>query len=97
MELITVAAFKAHARIDGEDQDSAITAIVDAANAHVAGFLDIAEDDVPTYEPPADVKQATLLIASHWFENREDSFPGTIHEVPLDAHEVLLNHRGWAF
>lgn len=95
MELTTVADFKEHARIDGDDQDSAITAIVDAANAHVTGFLTI--EDEEAYEAPADVKQASLLIASHWFENREDSFPGTIHKVPLDAHEILLNHRGWAF
>lgn len=96
MELITVAEFKAHARIDGDDQDAAIGAIVDAANDHVSGFLDV--DDPASYEPPADIKQAALLIAAHWFENREEVNVGNIvTEFPAAAQEILLNHRGWAF
>lgn len=97
MEIITVAGFKDHARIDYDDADDEVQAKVDAANEYVSGLLGVDDADSPPYEPPADVKQATLQIAAHWFENREDSFPGNINEIPLDAQDILVNHRGWAF
>jgi uncharacterized phage protein (predicted DNA packaging) len=97
MEIITLDEFKDHARIDFDDMDTEIQAKVDAANEYVSKMLDIAEDDLPDYEPPDDLKQAVMMIAAHWYENREDTYPGSINEVPLDAQEILLNHRGWAF
>lgn len=97
MEIITLEEFKAHARIMHDDEDADIQGKVDAANEYVSGLLDVAEDEVPDYEPPADVKQAVLLVAGHWLENREETFPGSINDIPLDAQEILLNHRGWAF
>lgn len=95
MELITLAGFKAHARIADNSEDTAASQIVNAANEYVTGLLDL--DDAESYEPPADVKQAALLISAHWWENRDNSFPGNIEDIPLDAEEILLNHRGWAF
>lgn len=97
MEIITLAEFKDHSRIEYDDTDVEVQAKVDAANEYVSTLLDIAPADLPNYVPPADVKQATLQIAAHWFENREDSFPGNINDIPLDAQDILINHRGWAF
>jgi len=95
MEIITLEEFKEHARIVTDDEDTAIQFKVDAANAYVSSFLPAPED------PPAaiadEVKQATLQIASDWWENRENSFPGQIQEIPLDAMEIILNHREFAF
>lgn len=95
MELITLAGFKAHARLVDNSEDVAASQIVNAANDYVTGLLDL--DETEPYVPPADVKQAALLIAAHWWENRDNSFPGSIDDIPLDAEEILLNHRGWAF
>lgn len=95
MELVTVAEFKDHARIFHDDEDLEIEIKVAAANEYVSGMLDLFEGE--PYDPPADVLQATLMIAAHWYENRENSFPGNINDIPLDAQEILLNHRGWAF
>lgn len=95
MELITLEEFQGHARIVDDSEDDAAEQIVAAANEYVTGLLCI--DDEEPYEPPADLKQAVLLIASHWWENRDNSFPGNIQDIPLDASEILLNHRGWAF
>ncbi|MDX8517967.1 head-tail connector protein [Mesorhizobium dulcispinae] len=95
MELITLAEFKEHARIVATDEDSAIQLKVDAANAYVSSFLPAPTD--PPAAIPDEVRQATLQIASTWWETREDIVPGQIAEVPLDAMEILINHREWSF
>lgn len=97
MELITLTEFKNHARIMHNDEDADIQGKVDAANEYVSGLLDIDPDELPDYEAPHEVKQAALMIAAHWLENRENTYPGAVLDVPLDAQEILLNHRGWAF
>jgi uncharacterized phiE125 gp8 family phage protein len=42
---------------------------------------------------PPTVKQAILLIASHWYENREASSPLQIRDVPLGYQWLLDSHR----
>ena len=39
------------------------------------------------------VKQAIILIASHWYENREASSPLQIRDVPLSYQWLLDSHR----
>lgn len=94
MELITLAQFKAHARIDGTDEDAAAQVKVDAASGYVVSFLGTLPVD---WVPPDELVQATLLIASHWWEHRETTFAGNLLDIPLDASEILLNHRTWSF
>ena len=95
MELITLAEFKDHARIMHDDEDTEIQIKVDAANAYVSGFLSV--EDEAAYDPPADIKQATLMIAAHWFENRENTYAGSLETVPLDAEQIIANYRCWSF
>lgn len=95
MELIDLEEFKTHARIDFDDEDDAAQQMVEAANEYVTGMLDIHEGE--PYSAPADVRQATLMIAAHWWEQRETAVPGSLHDIPIDAQEILINHRGWAF
>ncbi|MQX28872.1 head-tail connector protein [Sinorhizobium meliloti] len=94
MELITLAQFKAHARIDGTDEDAAAQLKVDAANGYVVSFLGTLPVD---YVAPDELVQATLMIASHWWEHRETTFAGDLLDIPLDASEIIANHREWAF
>ncbi|MCM5691432.1 head-tail connector protein [Sinorhizobium meliloti] len=94
MELITIQQFKEHARIDGTDEDAAAQVKVDAANAYVTSFLGTLPVD---YVAPDELVQATLMIASTFWEHRENTFAGSIAEIPLDAAEIIANHREWAF
>ncbi|MFQ6181650.1 head-tail connector protein [Sinorhizobium meliloti] len=94
MELITLAQFKEHARIDGTDEDAAAQLKCDAANAYVLSFLGTLPVD---WVAPDELVQATLLIASHWWEHRESTFAGNLIDIPLDASEIIANHREWAF
>lgn len=93
MDIITLAEFYAHTRITDGAEDASAQAIVDAANDYVSGLIDPATD----YVAPGDVKQATLLIAAHWWERRETAGLDSLHDIPLNAAAVLVNHRSWSF
>lgn len=93
MNIITLSEFKDHTRIFHDDEDSEIQIKIDGANEYVSGFLDFGDGE----EIPADLKQATLMIAAHWFENRETASPEGLHDIPLNAFEILNNYRGWSF
>jgi hypothetical protein len=95
MELITLEQFKEHARIDGDDEDAAAQVKVDAANRYVSSFL---ADPLPTdWEAPEDLVQATLMICGHFWEHRETTFAGNLLDIPLNASEIIANHREWSF
>lgn len=49
--------------------------------------------DVGQEHVPPTVKQAILLIASHWYENREATSPLQIRDVPLSYQWLLDSHR----
>ncbi len=93
MEIISLTEFYAHTRITDDAEDNSAQAIVDAANDYVSALIDPDEG----YVPPADVKQATLLIAAHWWERRETAGVDSLHDIPLNASAVLVNHRSWSF
>ncbi len=93
MDIIDLSEFQAHVRITDTDEDASAQAIVDAANAYVTALIAPDED----YVPPADVKQATLLIAAHWWERRETAIAEGLHDIPLNAANILVNHRSWSF
>ncbi|TXG78001.1 phage gp6-like head-tail connector protein [Candidatus Dojkabacteria bacterium] len=42
---------------------------------------------------PPSVKQAILMMASHWYENRETSSPLQVREVPYAYQWLLDSHR----
>lgn len=45
-------------------------------------------------EVPADLKQALLMLAAHWFENREPiGFGAKISELPTTIQSILANHK----
>lgn len=94
MEIITLADAKAHLRVDFYDDDVVLGRMVEAANSHVSAL--IYPDDEPDQAPP-DIAQAALLIAGHWYMNRENASDGALVDIPLNAAEILANHRAWSF
>ena len=85
--LLTLDEAKLHCRIDHDDEDSLLTAMIDAAAASVGDFINAPEalDDTA----PAPVKAATLLLVGDLYANRE-----ALVERPLSKNptfERLLN------
>lgn len=95
--MIDLQLVKTHLRADGNEEDSLITAYVDAAVEYVQQHCDRRIVESP--EGPEqmaltkDVEQAILLLVGHWYANREAVAVGTIAtEMPL-AVERLLWYR----
>lgn len=98
MAFATLEEFKAHARVDYDTDDDEIERLLNAASDYIRGFLiDDPEADSPPSEPSPNLKQATLLIAASWFEQREDSIDVTLREIPFGAREIINNIRAWNF
>jgi uncharacterized phage protein (predicted DNA packaging) len=92
--IVTVAALKAHLRIDHDAEDSLLADYLAAAQAHVEAFV-----GAPLAEPAdPDLAQAIKLLAGHWYANREASFAdGTARPIPLGFADLLGPHRSFVF
>lgn len=99
MAFVTIEEFKAHCRIDHDDEDAAAESTIESACDYVNSFLPepIEDGDSPPPDVPAPLKQAALLIAAAWWDNRENAAVDVMTEIPLGAHELLVNYRGFAF
>jgi len=97
---IDVDALRTHLNITGTDDDAVLARLLSAAASHVEAQLGFAVDDADEFPEgtPADVDQAVLMLAAHWYENREGSIVGmSIASVPYGVAEVLANRRRYSF
>lgn len=83
-----------------EIDEAVLTRFLDAAKAHTRAQLGFALDDVEEFPEgtPADVEHGILMLAAHWFEQREATISGTIiATVPLGYDDIIANHRRYSF
>ena len=45
---------------------------------------------------PNDLRQAVLMLAAHWYENREASSVA-MREPPFGVSEIIREYRNWVF
>ena len=98
------AALRAHLNMtddDGDEIDAVVLPqVLAAAKAHVERILGYAltdEDKLPD-GVPADLEQAVLMVAAHWYENRETVLVGvTAQEIPFGAAQIIGEHREYSF
>lgn len=90
---MSLALFKKHVRADDfTDDDELMQHYVDAAEAHVIQATNRTADELQQLgsgEYPAQLKQAVLLLAGHWYNQRESVAGMQMHEVP-DALQALI-------
>ena len=90
---MSLALFKKHVRADDfADDDELMQHYVDAAEAHVIQATNRTDDELRELgkgEYPAQLKQAVLLLAGHWYNQRESVAGVQMHEVP-DALQALI-------
>lgn len=105
MSLVPLETFKQHLRVQGTEENAAIQAYLDGAEAAVAGYLCrplIAANAAPAPGSHAlplgpAVTSAIMLLGAHLYENREGVVTGTIATaLPLSVQFLLAPHRVWA-
>ena len=86
--MLTLAETKLHLRVDHNDEDALITALMDTATAACADFLNMEAADL-VVAVPAPIKSAALLLIGTLYEQRE-----SVGERPYNKNptfEALLN------
>ena len=75
---LDLAAVKAFLRIDGEEEDSLLASLIPVAREHCENYLNAS---LPT-EVPTPVKQAQLLLISHFYEQRSgETIPPVVYAL----------------
>ncbi|QTN98188.1 head-tail connector protein [Brucella sp. 458] len=93
MAVVPLTLAKAHMNIVGNDDDELITHYLEAAEEWIAAFTGQTIPD----PAPASLKQAILMIAGHWYENREATTVGiAAATLPLGVMNILRNHRDYS-
>lgn len=95
-------AIKAHLNITDDADDELLDQQLAAAILHTAHLVEIIVDDEPVAlswdNAPADVRQAIMMLAGHWYENREATLVGvSAQATPFGYHDLLLAYRRWVF
>ena len=84
--LLTLADVKLHCRIDHNDEDSLLGALIATATTAVADYLNVTSVDSTAAAP---VKSAALLLVGSLYEQRESQGERQFYKNP--AFEALLN------
>ena len=82
-EPLTLTEIKEYLRIDGEEEDSLLTALLSAAISHSENYL---QAPLPT-EVPTPVKQALLILIGHFYEQRAGE------DIPNVVYVLLSSYR----
>jgi uncharacterized phage protein (predicted DNA packaging) len=86
--MLTLEEVKRHCRIDHNDEDALLLALIDTAIAACADYLNMPAADL-VVAVPAPIKSAALLLVGALYENRESMGDRQFYKNP--AFEALLN------
>ena len=86
--MLTLAETKLHLRVDHNDEDALIAALMATATAACADYLNMEAADL-VVAVPAPIKSAALLLVGALYEQRESQGDRPYNKNP--AFEALLN------
>ena len=87
--IVSVDELKSHLRIQHDEEDSLMESLLLQAQA-VANDFCWTEYDAEAPEP---VRLAVLLMASHFYENRDNSDKAAFMTMQMAFHALLYPHR----
>lgn len=80
----------------GSADDALLEAKIEAAQAHIERMLGYALFNSGPGAAPADLKEAVLQLAAHWYEAREAAGDG-LREIPFGVREIVMARKDWSF
>ena len=92
MNVVSLDVFKKHVRADDfADDDDYLTELLETAESAVIKATNRSKDELEQMEgkfPPM-LKQAMMMLAAHWYNQRESVSTVQMHAVP-DALQALI-------
>lgn len=82
---------KTHLRIDHDDDDSYIEALILVAQEYITGIITDPVEGVP--EVTETQRHAARLLIGHWYEHREAASEVSIVEVPFAVRLLIDFNR----
>lgn len=96
MAVVSLALFKKHVRADDfADDDEYLEHLLEAAEVSVISATNRNIDELTDngVEFPAPLKQAIMMLAAHWYNQRESVSSVQMHEVPDALQAVVKPYR----
>ena len=87
--IVSVDELKSHLRIQHDEEDSLLESLLLQAQAAANDFCRTEYD----IEAPEPVRLAVLLMASHFYENRDNSDKAAFMTMQMAFHALLYPHR----
>lgn len=79
---------------DFDDDDELLQHYLDAAESYVVSLTNRTEDDLKTDDAwPEDLLQAILMLAGHWYNQREAASGTVMSEVPYGVTAICKRYR----
>lgn len=97
---LTAADLRAHSNLTEGDDDALLSRFIVAAKARIEASLGFKIDDVTEFPSgtPDDLTLAVLMLAAHYYENREATVVGVTAQVmPLGVTGVIADYRRYTF
>lgn len=87
--MIDLAAAKLHCRVDHDDDDVSIAAMIAAASDHLASI----GVDMEAHPVPPAVDHAVLMLVGHFYENREAVTDAKTAAVEIGVDRLIQPYR----
>lgn len=97
MAVVSLALFKKHVRADDfDDDDEYLTHLLEAAEVSVITATNRTEQELTddnAGEFPAPLTQAIMMLAAHWYNQRESASAVQMHQVPDSLQALVKPYR----
>lgn len=98
MNWLSLPEVKAHLRVEHDEEDALIEQMARAAEDYVAQYLNRpvpwTDDNGDPVEVPAMVRQAALMLITHWYVNRSAVLTGSVSkEIEFATNSLLHFYR----
>lgn len=96
MSIVNLEDQKRHMNVDFDDDDALISDEIDAAESYTT---ELVGSDIASMSPvPGALRQAIMMLAAHFYENREAaSFDGRANQLPFGFLGLVSPYRSWGF
>lgn len=97
MATVDLALFKKHVRADDfADDDNYMQHLLDAAKVSVVTATNRTEDELKAIgngNVPTPIVQAIMMLAAHWYNQRESVSTTQMHQVPDSLSALIKPYR----